>query len=110
MTLAYDIRVENWGNAIFAAFNGILTTYAIIAFIGVKNSIVDMVLGAYNWVIVPRAPKKRKRDDEPEPTLDWESTLYFGPDHDPASDERPRVSVSTTAMPRHGDTRARQRD
>ncbi|WP_084078352.1 glycosyltransferase family 2 protein [Demequina sp. NBRC 110057] len=107
-SLANDIRLENWYHATFAAFNGVLTTYAIGAFIGFRNSIVDMVLGAVHWVQVPRKP--RPSTEERTAADAWESVLYFGPDHDPTSDTPPPVAVSTTTRPRYGDTRARQRD
>ncbi len=108
LTLASDIRTENWSHAIFAAFNGVLTTYAIGAFIGFRNSIVDIVLGAIHWVQVPRRPKPPTVDDQSIST-EWESVLYFGPDHDPTSDTPPPVAVTPMARPRHGDTRSRHR-
>ncbi|MFV0286725.1 MAG: hypothetical protein ACK5IM_10135, partial [Demequina sp.] len=108
-TLANDIRTENWYHAAFAAFNGVLTTYAIGAFIGFRNSLVDIVLGAVHWVKVPRKPKKAALEQRTVADA-WESVLYFGPDHDPTSDTPPPVTVSSTTRPRYGDTRARQRD
>lgn len=38
--LAWDRGL--WSNAIFAAINGLLGAYAIVAFIGIRNSLVDM--------------------------------------------------------------------
>jgi cellulose synthase (UDP-forming) len=108
LTLANDIRTENWGNAAFAALNGLLTTYAIGAFIGFRNSLVDVLLGAVQWVQVPRKVKPSQPADTAS-SPDWESVLYFGPDHkaDPATPRR--ASVTATALPRHGDTRSRHR-
>ena len=37
----------------FAFFNAVLTTYAIVAYIGIRNSVADVVLGALQWVQVP---------------------------------------------------------
>lgn len=108
LTLANDIRSENWYHAVFAGFNGLLTTYAIGAFIGFRNSIVDMVLGAIHWVQVPRKPKRTKADAAPG-RLNWESVLYYGPDHDPSSDSQAPVAVTPTARPRLGETRSRHR-
>ncbi|WP_193746371.1 glycosyltransferase family 2 protein [Demequina aestuarii] len=107
-TVANDIRTENWSHAAFAAFNGVLTTYAIGAFIGFRNSIADLVLGAVHWIQVPRRPKKAA---EAPRTVEsqWESILYFGPDYDPSSDAPPPVAMTSTAPRRHGDTRSRQR-
>ena len=52
-TFQHDLRFQNWSNAAFAAFNGLLTTYAIVAFIGLRNAVVDVVVGMANWVRVP---------------------------------------------------------
>ncbi|NTV40165.1 MAG: glycosyltransferase, partial [Demequinaceae bacterium] len=107
-TLANDIRTENWSNAVFAGFNGLLTTYAIGAFIGFRNSIVDVVLGAVHWVQVPRRAKpipEGERTSNP----DWEAVLYFGPDHKSAPEARPMAAVTPLAQTRHGDTRSRHR-
>ena len=53
----------NWGNAAFAAFNALLAAYAIRAYIGVRNSIVDVLLGMVNWLYVP--PRTRKTIESP---------------------------------------------
>ena len=34
---------EFWGNAAFAAFNAITATYALVALMGVKNAVVDVL-------------------------------------------------------------------
>lgn len=109
-SLAYCIRVENWGAAAFAAFNGILTTYAIFAFMGFWNSIVDIILGAARWVMIPRKPKRSKQPQQPaEP--DWDAVLYYGPDQAAMyGSARPKPAVRPTGEARHGDTRSRQRD
>ena len=77
-TFARQLVLGNTTNAVFAAANGVLTTYAIIAFIGVRNSLVDMVLGAWQWIHVPRKqpappPAQAAADN------DWEAVLFFGP-------------------------------
>lgn len=107
-TVINDIRAEHWYHAAFAAFNGLLTTYAIGAFIGFRNSIVDIVLGAVHWIQVPRKPQAT--DEQTPPEEAWEAVLYFGPDHDPTSGDQLPVAASSTTLPRYGDTRARVRD
>ena len=105
-TLANDITTQNWSNGAFALFNGVLTTYAIVAFIGFRNSIVDVLLGFVHWVRVPvKAPDAGKATGDP----DWEAVLYFGPDHVAAPSDRPKVAVAAIPSPRRGDTRARER-
>ena len=107
-TLAYCIREENWANGAFALFNGVLTTYAIVAFIGVRASITDVLLGFWNWVRVPAKPK-RSKGDATGGAPDWESVLYFGPDYEGEPGEKPSVAATTTPSPRRGDTRSRVR-
>ena len=111
VSLGYSLRMGHWGNATFAALNGTLTTYAIFAYMGFRNSIVDMVLGAVRWVQVPRRAPRAKADAIPAaPVTDWASVLYYGPDHDPSTGTPPPVAAAPAAHPRRGDTRARHRD
>ena len=111
-TLANDIIIRNWSNGAFAAFNGVLTTYAIIAFIGVRNSIVDVALGIAHWVRVPVAvpdagPREPAETGPADP--DWEAVLYFGPDHVGSSIGRSKIAVANVPPPHRGETRTRQR-
>ena len=43
-TLWRDILHEHWGHAVFAGTNAALTFYAIVAFIGLRHSLVDVVV------------------------------------------------------------------
>jgi len=79
-----DYTVGNWGNAAFAAINTLLATYAILAYIGVWNSIVDLWLGATDWLWVPVKPKPVSGEAK---TLDWRSVLYLG-EADPTSPKK----------------------
>ncbi|GER21740.1 glycosyl transferase [Zafaria cholistanensis] len=80
-TLWRDVREQNWGNAVFAGFNAISALFAIRAYIGIKNSLVDMGLGLLNWLFV--APKE-KPAAKPAPApaapenTDWATILYQG--------------------------------
>ncbi len=107
-TLANDIVSRNWTNGAFAAVNGVLTCYAIVAFIGVRNSIVDVALGFARWVRVPVAAPTAALPESAEGP-DWETVLYFGPDHRGPAGRRAAPGVTATALPRRGDTRARER-
>lgn len=106
-TLQHDIVSGRWGNAAFAAFNGVLTTYAFIAFLGVRNSVVDVVVGALGWIRVPADAPRDEAVAAPAASTSWEDVLYFG-----ASDahDRTRTSVTSLPAPRRGDTRVRHRD
>lgn len=114
--LLNDAHDGNWRNAAFAAFNGILTTYAIVAFIGIRNSIVDVAVGMANWVRVPAKPPKTRKSSEVEgvepaaPPLDWESVLYFGPDIGSSERGVEQTTVAYSPGVRRGDTRSRHRD
>ncbi|MDO5745258.1 MAG: glycosyltransferase family 2 protein [Micrococcaceae bacterium] len=101
VTLWRDYQESNWGNVAFAALNATLAVYAIRAYIGFKNSFVDMFLGVVSWLYVaPRTPKKAHASypvATPENT-DWATLLYQGDrrlDRDlrGGSDRRKRVGV-----------------
>jgi cellulose synthase/poly-beta-1,6-N-acetylglucosamine synthase-like glycosyltransferase len=78
-TLYRDYLAQNWGNAAFAAFNAVLATWAILSYIGIWNSIVDVWVGATGWLFVERLPRQESQRIAPlSPVLDWRSTLYHG--------------------------------
>ena len=80
LTAWRDYHQQNWGNFAFAVFNAVLASGAIRAYIGVTNSLVDMVMGIVNWLMVPR----RQPVPPPAPVaagqqgVDWASILYHG--------------------------------
>lgn len=81
LTLARDVMEQNWGNAVFAGLNALLAAGAIRAYIGIKNSMVDMGLGVLNWLYV--SPRKKKVEEskviaKTAEEADWESILYHG--------------------------------
>ncbi|TCK63043.1 glycosyltransferase family 2 protein [Curtobacterium sp. PhB136] len=102
-TFVRDFHAGNWGNAVFAAFNALLAMYAIVAYIGVWNSVVDVFIWATGWMFydpAARAARKQARKQARQqaragrrgastgtgtgtPTLepvteDWRAVLYFG--------------------------------
>jgi len=80
-TLQRDIAAENWGNAFFAAFNAFAATWAIVAYIGIWNTIVDTWLGLTSWLYVDVVPKTAPTIETNAPTLDWRAVLYHGEEH-----------------------------
>jgi cellulose synthase/poly-beta-1,6-N-acetylglucosamine synthase-like glycosyltransferase len=54
----FKVAWENnlWSNSIFAAINGVLAAYAIVAFIGVRNSFVDLWTNVVSWLYKPQGP------------------------------------------------------
>ncbi|WP_141399190.1 glycosyltransferase family 2 protein, partial [Curtobacterium sp. 'Ferrero'] len=95
-TFVRDYQAQNWGNAVFAAFNALLAMYAIVAYIGIWNSVVDVWLWATAWMYYDpsaraarRSARKQAKQDrrrarkglQPEPETvveDWRAVLYFG--------------------------------
>ncbi|MGD9998150.1 MAG: EAL domain-containing protein [Ilumatobacteraceae bacterium] len=88
-TVIVDIDRGHWGHLFFAALNASLATYAMVAFVGVRNSIVDLWMQLRGWLYRP-APAR------PAPALmaaslagagvrpasgfigDWASVLHYG--------------------------------
>ncbi len=93
-TLWRDVNAENWGNAAFAAFNALLALAAVIAYIGLGTSLVDLFIGLTNWLYVtPKpAPVARAVSGDGRPT-DWQTVLYHGAIHDHA-DENPAPALA----------------
>jgi cellulose synthase/poly-beta-1,6-N-acetylglucosamine synthase-like glycosyltransferase len=77
-TLWRDVTAENWGNAAFAAFNAFVATWAILAYIGIGNTIIDVWHGLTKWLYVEVVPKIQTVKDDGEPVLDWRAVLYHG--------------------------------
>lgn len=53
MVFYADTLSRNWGNAVFAGFNAIVTFWALTAYIGIWHSMQDMVVGLVRWFFVP---------------------------------------------------------
>ena len=80
VTFVRDFQAQNWGNAAFAALNALLCAWAIVAYIGLRNSVVDMTLGVVSWLYVPERPARKRAGApprEPRP-VDWAGILYHG--------------------------------
>src|SRR6201996_4130641 len=85
---AYTFKVayehDLWSNTAFAAINGVLGAYAIIAFIGVRDSLVDIWVNVTSWLYKPQGPKKMAArapaalEPTAEGTANWELVLYLG--------------------------------
>lgn len=77
-TLWRDEMAHNWGNAAFAAFNAYVATWAILAYIGLRNTIIDTWRGLTNWLYVEVKPKVPAAANNSDPSLDWRAVLYHG--------------------------------
>ncbi len=79
LTFWRDYNAHNWGNAIFAGFNAIITTWAIFAYIGLWAIIADTWLGLTNWMYVDNKPKEQSAfNANTKQELDWQAVLYHG--------------------------------
>ncbi len=58
-TLWRNIEGQNWGNAAFAGFNAFAASWAVIAYIGIKNTFVDLWLALIDWLYVEVKPKSQ---------------------------------------------------
>lgn len=77
-TVWRNIELQNWGNAIFAGFNAIAATWAIVAYIGIGNLLADIWLGLTDWLYVEDKPKAKQKQIAHKPELDWKVVLYHG--------------------------------
>lgn len=77
-TLWRDVIAENWANAAFAGFNAFVASWAVLAYIGVKGTLVDIWVGLTDWMYVDIKPKKAMKQVDDEPGLDWRAVLYHG--------------------------------
>jgi cellulose synthase/poly-beta-1,6-N-acetylglucosamine synthase-like glycosyltransferase len=103
---AYDRHL--WADAAFAAINAILASYAIVAFVGVRHSIVDIAVNVSSWLYKPQryqpAPTRRAAPSSVSPDTplaDWETVLYLG-----FADRRRSPRGETAAAPGQHATRA----
>lgn len=100
-TFVREIGNERWGHAIFAGTNAILTLYAVIAFVGLGNAVVDIFTN-----IADRLYKKECSDtsgtDNPElATPAWSQVLHYGSidlHSSPAAHEREVLRLRNTRV------------
>ncbi|MCW2640876.1 MAG: putative cellulose synthase catalytic subunit 2 [Dactylosporangium sp.] len=94
-TAVRDVQLHQWDNLVFAGMNLVLSTYAMVAFVGVGNTVVDLFTHLRNWLYRPVQPKKRSRGTDnatrPAPAThsegravaptgaigDWASVLHY---------------------------------
>jgi hypothetical protein len=110
----HGVEHRQWTDAGLAATNTLLGTYAILAFIGLRNSLVDIGMNVVAWLRPPRraAPAPSRRS-APVPIArdthlaDWESILYLGANGVPAQSagggNGHRNGIEPAAAPAHAD-------
>ena len=60
-TVVRDVQLRHWDNLVFAGLNLVLSTYAMVAFVGVGNTVVDLFIHLRHWLYRPAHPKKSRR-------------------------------------------------
>jgi EAL domain-containing protein (putative c-di-GMP-specific phosphodiesterase class I)/cellulose synthase/poly-beta-1,6-N-acetylglucosamine synthase-like glycosyltransferase len=122
-TVVVDIERHRWVNLIFAGLNVTLSTYAMVAFVGVRNSVVDLLVHLRGWLYRPVAPTSRRSPGQagaeaatgtapagsgaagalPSGAIgDWASVLHYGSDRGAAA----MVAVRSAEAPSAGNDRA----
>ncbi|MFI5897161.1 EAL domain-containing protein [Actinoplanes sp. NPDC051513] len=87
-TVVRDVQQHWWANLVFAGLNLVLSTYAIVAFVGVGNTIVDLLTHLRNWLYRPVKRPARAASPAPAPASaaptgaigDWASVLHYRSD------------------------------
>jgi EAL domain-containing protein (putative c-di-GMP-specific phosphodiesterase class I) len=81
-TIAVDLRLSRWENLVYAVLNAVLAGYAIVAFVGVGNCVVDLWLQLRSWLYQPVPPPASATTadhlDAARTSVDWASILYYG--------------------------------
>ena len=83
-TLYRDWTHNHWVNFCYAFVNTALALYAIVAFMGMRQSVGDLFRHAKGWLSVPAETQRTVKTTAPAATIttdtkpDWLSILHFG--------------------------------
>jgi EAL domain-containing protein (putative c-di-GMP-specific phosphodiesterase class I)/cellulose synthase/poly-beta-1,6-N-acetylglucosamine synthase-like glycosyltransferase len=95
-TTWHDIQLRQWNNLVFAGLNLLLSLYAMIAFVGLGNTIVDLLTHLRDWLVRPVTPKKSRKKAAKRAVTgaqaatagaigDWATVLHYRYDNGPAA-------------------------
>ena len=83
-----DVHLQHWEHLFFADLNATLAFYAIVAFVGIGNSVVDLWVQLRGWLYRPVRPRRRSPVGtagggrlcrrRPGAIGDWASVLHYG--------------------------------
>ncbi len=93
-TIVKDINGSRWVNLAYATVNAVLCCYAIVAFVGVRNSLVDIWMNLVSLLYKPEKARRLRRAAPAQigsahPVTDWAAVLHYGSDsagHGPLPD------------------------
>ncbi|WP_207225864.1 glycosyltransferase family 2 protein [Blastococcus saxobsidens] len=93
-TVVVDIQSQHWGHLVFAGLNTALATYAMVAFVGLGNTAVDLWVHLRDWLYRPVEPRRQAAVQVVRPSRspgaaqprsvavpsvpDWASVLHYG--------------------------------
>lgn len=94
-TVVVDIQRHQWGHLFFAGLNAVLALYAMVAFVGVRNAIVDLWVHLRAWLYKP----VRKAEPAPaaQPAANLAKAVPSGAMGDWASVLQPGASAGASA-------------
>lgn len=78
LTLSRNIQSGEWGNAIFAGFNAVLASWAILTFLGFWNVITDLWIGMIGLLYVDDKSGISSTVQPTKSSIDWQAILYHG--------------------------------
>lgn len=79
-----SFETSQWGSALFAAFNIVLSVWAIVAYIGVRATLTDTWVSFKQWLFV-EADTQTTSTVKKESAFDWRTALYHGDVETPAA-------------------------
>lgn len=85
LTLLSDLDRDRWVNVVLAGLNAAAASYAIVAYIGIGHSIVDVWRNVAGWLYKPQRSARAKRAErraaaaEPAAVSHWSQTLAYAP-------------------------------
>ena len=99
-TVISDYYGGRWVNLIYASINAVLATYAILAYVGLWNSLADIWANLVDFLYTTEKPARTKSVSAAPPGLsgrpvpEWELVLHYGADSSarvPAATAAPRL-------------------
>jgi EAL domain-containing protein (putative c-di-GMP-specific phosphodiesterase class I)/cellulose synthase/poly-beta-1,6-N-acetylglucosamine synthase-like glycosyltransferase len=79
-----DVHDHHWNNLVFAGLNLMLSLYAMVAFVGVGNTVVDLLTHLRSWLYRPVPPARRPAAAPANAPAaltgaigDWASVLHY---------------------------------
>ncbi|WP_308495353.1 MULTISPECIES: glycosyltransferase family 2 protein [unclassified Microbacterium] len=67
-----------WGTLAFSTINAVLASWAILAYIGIRNSIVDVWIGITDWMWIDADRSRADASGDDDAVLDWRTALHEG--------------------------------